>query len=245
MSYILEALRKAERERNAGKAPDLQVAARSEPRLPQLPSARRWLTLAAAIFTGLCIGIALWLRPSHEPKPVAASAATAPAAETAPIAESPSAAPLEEAAPGAARLDDLLDKTSPDALPIEEQKKLSTALAPHPAVIKPIEPEAAPDPDPAPVDHPTLAEQATSEPELPPELKTLKEMPADYRSNFPTIRVDVHAYDEQPAKRFVMINGRRYREGEVLVEGPAIVSIEEDGIVFNYRNEEVLYPIAR
>lgn len=246
MSYILDALRKAERERNAGQVPDLQITSRSESPASRPLLKRQWLTLGATILAGLCIGIALWLRPAHVPEaaqPAVAAAAPAPAIAPAATPEPVPEIAAEVTASGAARLDDLLDKSSEGALSLEEQKKLSVAAAPPAPVIKPVEPPAAA--EAAPPVQPTLAEQATAEPELPPELKKLKEMPADYRNNFPSIRVDVHAYDEQPAKRFVMINGRKYREGEVTAEGPRIVSIEEDGIVFNYRNEDVLYPIAR
>ena len=249
MSYILEALRKAERERNAGQVPDLQVAPRSEPSLSKLPLTRQWLTFGAVLFVGLCIGLALWLRPARTPEAAPqAVAATATSSAIEPAAPAPVAeAVAQEPEPGTARLDDLLDKSGADALPLEQQQQLSAAVPPHTPAVKPVEPAAAVEipPASAPAAHPTQAELATAEPELPPELKKLKEMSADYRSSFPPIRVDVHAYDEQPAKRFVMINGRRYREGEVLAEGPRIVSIEEDGIVFNYRDVEVLYPIAR
>ena len=235
MSYILEALRKAERERNAGQVPDIQVVSRTVSPPEKMLLSRRWLTLGVAAIVGLLIGVAFWLKPAPiavaEPvsaPAVAVSAVVAPA----PTAEEIVAAEPTEPETSAARLDDLLDKNS-DALPIEDQQKLSAETAPVKAFVV----------HPAPKT--TQAEQAQAEPELPSELKKLKEMPADYRNNFPAIRVDVHVYDEQPAARFVMINGRRYREGEVLSEGPRIVSIEEDGIVFNYRNADVLYTIAR
>lgn len=236
MSYILEALRKAERERNAG-APDLQGSSRHPSASSTRPLMRQRLTVGAAVIAGLLIGTVLWLRSTHAPD--AAPEAPAPIYEPAPIAEAPPAN-IAETNPtgGAARLDDLLDKGSP-GLPLEEQHKLSTISMPTAATLTTVEPIATTE------SAPTLAEQATAEPELPPELKKLKEMPTDYRGNFPPIRVDVHAYDEQPARRFVMINGRKYREGEVLAEGPTVVSIEEDGIVFNYNNQEVLYPLAR
>lgn len=244
MSYILEALRKAERERNAGQAPDLQMGSRSDLQPPKLALTRQWLILGAAIFAGLCIGVGLWLKPARGPEPATQTAVLAEPAHAEPM---PTNEPeTAEITAGAERLDDLLDN-EPIALPIEEQQKLSAVPSPAPK-IRPIESNPVATENPATsslAQEPTQAEQALAEPELPPELKKLKEMTTEYRNDFPPIRIDVHAYDEQPAKRFVMINGRRYHEGEVLTEGPRIVSIEEDGIVFNYRNEEVLYPIAR
>ena len=66
-------------------------------------------------------------------------------------------------------------------------------------------------------------------------------MPPGYRAEFPPITVDVHAYNGNPQKRFVLINGRRYREGDVISEGPRIAQIIAEGIVFDWRNEQVLY----
>lgn len=235
MSYILEALRKAERERNAGQVPDIQIVSRAVSPPEKILLSRQRLMLGAAVIIGFIIGVAFWLRPAPtataEPAPapvVTASTVVAPA----PAAEEIIAAEPTAPETNAAHLDDLLDKNS-DALPIEDQQKLSAEAAPVKDFVV----------HPAPAT--TQAEQAQAEPELPAELKKLKEMPADYRNNFPALRVDVHVYDEQPSARFVMINGRRYREGEVLNEGPRIISIEEDGIVFNYRNEDVLYPMVR
>jgi general secretion pathway protein B len=233
MSYILEALRKAERERNAGQVPDIQVVSRSAPPAQKMPMAR-WLTLCAAVIIGIIVGLVFWIKsvPTVTTEHVSVPLATASAVVAVPVVEATSAIEAAEPQTNAARLDDLLDNTS-DALPIDDQQKLSAEASPAAAFVV----------HPAPAA--TQAEQAQAEPELPAELKKIKEMPADYRNGFPPIRVDVHVYDEQPAKRFVMVNGRRYHEGETLSEGPRVVSIEEDGIVFNFRNEDVLYPIAR
>jgi len=79
----------------------------------------------------------------------------------------------------------------------------------------------------------------------PGDVPLLRDLPASYRADFPALSVEVHVYDRLPEKRWVMVSSRRYREGEVLSEGPRVVSITEDGIVFDYRNQQSLYPIAR
>jgi len=68
-------------------------------------------------------------------------------------------------------------------------------------------------------------------------------MPPDYRADFPALTVEVHVFE--PGRRFVMINGRRYREGERLQEGPQIVEIVRNGVVMDYRGERVLFPLGR
>jgi general secretion pathway protein B len=43
----------------------------------------------------------------------------------------------------------------------------------------------------------------------------------------------VHIYDEDPAKRFVLINARKYREGERTREDIGVEEILPDGVVLS------------
>lgn len=162
--------------------------------------------------------------PPPPPRPVtifelpAKPAADAVAADGAP----------EVAAPAAA------EPVTPEPLPPG-----STAAAAAPAATPPAPVAAAaplPRRKPAP---PPAAAPAAPNPYA--AVKNLKEMPAGYRAEFPAITVDVHAYNGSPLRRFVLINGRRYREGDTLTEGPRIAQIVPNGIVFDWRNEQVLY----
>ena len=73
----------------------------------------------------------------------------------------------------------------------------------------------------------------------------LKDMPREYRADFPQFKVDVHVYNDEPRRRFVLIDLKRYREGEKLPGGAQIVQIVHDGIVFNHRGERVPYQLQR
>ncbi len=75
-------------------------------------------------------------------------------------------------------------------------------------------------------------------------LRRFKEMPAAYRAEFPVLTVDVHVYNSDVQRRFVIVNGKRYREGDSIAEGPRIAQIVSDGIVFDWRGEKVLYALA-
>ena len=57
--------------------------------------------------------------------------------------------------------------------------------------------------------------------------------------------VEIHVYEKQAQRRFVMVNGRKYREGERLAEGPALIEIVPEGMVLEFRGEKVLYTLAR
>ncbi|WP_273457608.1 general secretion pathway protein GspB [Nevskia ramosa] len=100
---------------------------------------------------------------------------------------------------------------------------------------------AAAGPAPASTARQTAPVPAPAQPASPASVRRLKDMPPAYRADFPPIAIDVHVYNDNPQRRFVLINGRRYREGDALSEGPRIAQIVPEGIVFDWRNEQVLY----
>lgn len=76
-------------------------------------------------------------------------------------------------------------------------------------------------------------------------LRKFREMTPEYRSDFPALVVEVHVYDDNPARRWTLINGRRYKAGERLAEGPMLTAIAPDGLVLDFRGEKLLYPVKR
>ena len=100
----------------------------------------------------------------------------------------------------------------------------------------------APEPTPAPPPAAAIPEpQIAAAPAA--EFRRLKDMPANFRAEFPPLSVDVHVYNDNPQRRFVLITGKRYRETDVIAEGPRIARIVPEGIVFDWRNEQVLLPV--
>jgi general secretion pathway protein B len=57
-------------------------------------------------------------------------------------------------------------------------------------------------------------------------------------TQLPELRLDLHVYDANPAKRFVFINMHRLREGESLPEGVRVDSITQTGALLNYRGTQ-------
>lgn len=243
MSYILDALRRAERERNLGKAPSLQVVMQHDAaETPRNPA--RLLLIAVTLLAVAGAIAALLLRQPSTPEPrTPETPAVTPAAPAAPeaAAEPPGEAP---------ELNSLDDLAEPEPAPIassEAEPDLGeiaepvVALQPEdlqqtPPPPPPADAEVAPTPSLAP--SPTQAANAGSVP-------LLRDLPPAYRADFPALSVEVHVFDRLPEKRWIMVGGRRYREGEVLSEGPRIVEINEEGIVFDYRGQQSLYPIIR
>lgn len=223
MSYLLDALRKAERERHRERGPDLAdihepVADAGRQRLPA------WVAPLVAVLVLANLGVvgAFWLLRDGNPQQPAAAAPpeTGTAAPDAPPAES---APSPESRAAAA----------PSPAPADPR--------PAPAAETTGRPQSRPPAAPAPARQGEPATWAESESGFDGQ-ETYREpadsvaaLPADIRRRLPEIEVNGHLYSSVPGRSFVLINGRRYREGERLREGPAIVTIDENGAILDYR----------
>ncbi len=297
MSLILDALKRAERERRGEAVPThaevpLVSAGGAAPRRG------KDLVYAAVVAGGLALSaVLLWdafrARPAPQPEPQAP--APAPALTQAPAVVVARPAPPQPATvvPGTeavTSLDDLTDESTldaPGATPAlvpkpsaraakpavqtgDRPEGIATRPVPPPATARAAEvpPTPAPQraqpapevrsepapakPEPAPAAPPQeTAPAAVAPAEIPPALtqpaplRKFREMPPDYRADFPALKVEIHVYEKQAQRRFVMVNGRKYREGERLAEGPSLVEIVPDGMVLEYRGEKVLYTLGR
>jgi general secretion pathway protein B len=200
VSYILDALRKAERERHIGQPPTLAT-------LPSPVETRRqrsWLWPSVGLGLGLnAVLLALFLNrpPSVADRPAPSSPTPESSVATPPVALPPPPAP-----------------TRP-----RERPEGSKAAPPKPVTPAPVAPAPAPGPAPAPQSTPVRAAAPK-----PPLLETL---PASARRGIAALHLDIHVYSPDAERRFVVINGRRYREGDILEEGPVLEAVIADGAV--------------
>lgn len=237
MSYILDALDKAERERKRGQPPALHIgerpAAVESARSPWL-----WVAVFAVIFNALLAGLLIY---SSTRETIETSAAPAPpaVAEPPPVvaAPAPPAPPLDppihRAIPPAV-LPTVLLMTDKELQAQARQLEIETTPSADPA---PIEPEAATEskPEPAPV-------VAAREAETPLErIPLLLEMSQQLQQSLPPFRVDVHVHANNTANRFVMINLRRYREGDEVAPELIMQRITKEGMVLQFRGEQFRY----
>ncbi len=56
------------------------------------------------------------------------------------------------------------------------------------------------------------------------------------------LHLDIHVFGETPSDRFVFINMVKYREGSRLSEGPAVNEIRPDGVILEYQGTSFLLP---
>lgn len=221
MSYILDALRKAEHEHHLGQPPN--PVASSPPAQPSRPRLWVWLLLGL----GLLFNAALlaFLLTRSQPEPLAD--ATAPSAPREPAAPSPAPAP--------SRTRPVL----PTPPPTTRKGPVSKPEPPEPSrssVTAGLERRQETPPKPAP------ARSVTLGPEPPPLLDAL---PAGARRGLPALNLDVHVYSPDAGKRFVIINGRRYREGERLGEGPLLETVTANGVVLRQGSQRFQLSVRR
>lgn len=250
MSYILEALRRAQDQRelpSSSPAPQIET----EDGRPVLRTRRRLSpallpALIGAGMASLVLVAGWWLLRDPEQHAVPASAAAAPvAAQVLAPAAALFAPPAE---PAISSLDDLTPPTDNGYPPVEGEVETWASAdedfdqlptAPEPSASSQ-ESRDNPETD-APLPESAMQSQTiVLEPPPQPAVPRLSEMPEAFRRTFPKLHFEVHAYDDDPAKRFVMLNGRRYRENETLSEGLLISEITPAGVIFSYQNEMVL-----
>ncbi|NJN45654.1 MAG: general secretion pathway protein GspB [Candidatus Competibacteraceae bacterium] len=219
MSYILEALRKAEQERNLGRVPDLQTAPMPTPQTRQ----RLWPFILglALVINGLVLAVLLW--PDHWSR--------APA--------DPAPPPLQDAT-----------TNGPARQPAGVQTEISTpSSVPAQTIQSTPEPISTPEVNLTSIVPPSTLPPALSFSEqnlaLPATQSAiaLQALPMAFRQTVPKLNLDIHVYSEADRKRFVLINSKRYQEGDRLNEGPLLEFITADGAVLSYRGQRFLLPV--
>jgi len=227
MSYILEALKKADQERTAGSVPDLETAHatdRVEKKSPQGVRFIAALLLVNGIFLALYLG-----RDDRAGSPVDVAPATPGAPH---LAVAPDPQPVAPATP-AGRL-----PPSMPAAPIDPPPSLPavppavpaqievTTLPPAPAVT------AVELPMPAPV--PPARDAGAGK------LPYWGELTLEFRQEFSPPQLDVHVYADEPARRFILVKLHKYREGERLESGALLEEITPDGLRLSFRGTRFL-----
>lgn len=294
MSYILEALKKSQQERELGQVPTLDTTGIFSEDKEPIPT-NHWGLLAVGL-AALAVVIALYAALRGPAAPVVVSAPPAPVLPqqtdprgTAPAPLDPSwsapVEPLVEAPPpkrppraspaptlprtddsGGVLMDDDLPYPNPNfdpardaladpQLELELQRQLAAeqddSVAPGPAPIAP--PERTPIPTDLIDDIEAFKQQVRREQGVPPppskrqparlsgDLTRLR-LTAAQQAQLPGYLMTVHVYDPDTAKRFVVINTLKYREGEETREGLRVERILLDGAVLSYLGNPFFVP---
>jgi general secretion pathway protein B len=224
MSFILEALRKAEHERDRRILPGIVDAPKAHTGRHTL----RWIIgLGAALF--IVNSVALVVLLMRDPRPASPSAAPVEAVTS---AAPPMSAPqvsrsvASAAAPSTGAVRPLAEEVVAGA-----RNTPYTDVPPTPSVRAVTPARATPPPAARP-----LAEPDPSTAGLP----TRRQLPAALASALPPISVDLHVYSAVAAQRFMVISGQRAGEGATVAGGIVIEKITPDGAIAVFRGTRFL-----
>jgi general secretion pathway protein B len=236
MSLILEALRKSEAERRRGQAPGLhaELPPPYATRPAALPAWAWWLLACTLLLAAawLLRGLLPLAAPAAPAAPAPDAAATTAATTTPtdrvatqprfrppPPAAIPTKAPASEAPPQP-------ETTATNTLPPSTTTSQAVATAPVPAISVPDRPAPSAPP-------PTAATGA---------LLQLSDLSPEERKSLPPLKLSMHLWNPDPAKRFVIVDGNRVGEGGRV--GDAVVAaITSDGLELDWNGRRLQVPI--
>ena len=235
MSFILDALKKSENDRQRQSAPALFEVKVAAPRRRFPPWALALGVLLAANVVAL--GWLLLRAPAAAP----ATAAPAPSAQPAAMQAPPS---REVTVPATVTFQvNMPSETLPSATPpAVEPGVVAPSVAP-PLAEEPLlsaqETPIPPDYDSRDYQPAITPEQAgaTAAARRAGALPSRDQMIAQ-GAQLPELRLDLHVYDPDRAKRFVFINMRKLREGESLPEGVRVDEITQTGARLTWQGRQ-------
>ena len=258
MSYILDALRKADAERARGAVPDLhaQPVLRSSAGTAPASGAQPWAWAAGAVAVTAVCGLAWVLLLARDPgrESAAAGAPAAPGAAGASVSAT-AQAPVPAPVPTAATTVPMAASPSAPARVALAPARPPPARAVPRTVIDPVRPalrKPAPDPDglaPATATAATTATTATTAAAPPPaptqpdaaarlaepRLYTQAELPDEIRRALPTLAIGGAMYSEHAASRMLIINGQVFHERDKLAPNLTLVQIRLKTAVLDFR----------
>ena len=217
MSYILDALRRAESERERGSVPRLHTPTLNGG--PPPPPARRsgWTTAALTLALGLAVGLGWWLAPRATEAPLHPLAPT----------PSPTATPLS---PAAAR------SALPTQKPNHHARAPSVNLGQPAHAVQAEAPVPTPEATPAPrVPMTSPSPQTTT---TPPGNRVVayEQLPPEVRRQLPNLQLGGAIYSETPSARMLLVNGQLLHEGDAAAPGVVLEFIRPRSAVLRWRD---------
>lgn len=222
MSYILEALKKAQAERQLGNAPTIHAP----PPVYAAPDRarggnRRPLMIGLGLGVLAAAGALLWVRHGGEqPVRLAAAPVSAPA-PTAAAAPAPAPDPAPTPAPAPAPR---------EAAPVVAKPAPAKVAAPAPAPVRVAEAPVSATPA-APAPAPVAAAQPAGEENL----RTLQQLPEAVRREIPQVSFGGYIYSPTPGESLLLVDKMLRREGEEVAPGLVLERLMPKAAVMNYR----------
>ncbi len=281
MSYILEALKKSEQQREIGRVPGISSV--HENTTKSGDGHWRWLVVVVLLLNAGLLVLLLWPEaesesesasmpvPATKSAPIERSSATVAPLARRPLPDEPTVSRSPQAAdskpsvgrslPEPVKIESpsvppvaepgQLAVTTPAQSPVQQQRQASEkAPAPldtrQPATVQPpVRPAAVQPPPRTTVVQPPPRPAAVQPPPQPaarlasPALPVWPQIPSHlFQQLNGSLRLDVHVFSEQPQERFVLINMKKYKQGEKLQEGPQLDEITPEGVILSFRGQQ-------
>jgi general secretion pathway protein B len=263
MSYILEALKKADKERRRGKVPDLLTVQDSVLQKPRKRLLWPYLIAAALLVNaGLLVwGLSAWqfkkpalvaqstaehpneaktLEPANkgtDVRLIVSDQHRLPSKTDSPEVTADEEHPVLEPQNISEKPSNYKQQPGHAQAEAEPEKKVPDKTAPTVDTKKSHEgsPES-PNQTPS-VSHPEKPELSSSNNNPEPErIYDFNDLPPSIKKELPDFSISSFVYSNDPASRMIKINGQTMREGQVLTEGPKLEEIIQDGVILNYHN---------
>jgi len=258
MSYILDALKRSEEERNRGHVPTLQtVYYENDDRsleflhttTGRLLLAALLIAIAALVYSNRQPVISAYDRFFGNPSPAVTETQVVQPAQTdtsTQVIEPAQSAQTQQPEPAIAGIAQV-PRSEPTAAPPAQPQATHSAVTGTAASAE----QAAgaevgqlaesqsvqPVPGPAPVQTATIVDQNTESDAGRRKVKTKHDLPADVKRSIPKLALSVVSYAADPQKRFVMVESEIYYEGEEMTENLIIESITPDGPIVTWRGQ--------
>jgi general secretion pathway protein B len=235
MSFILDALKKSESDRQRKNGPAL-FEVKVAPRRTRLPL---W-GIALALLLAVNLVILAWMLLRH---PTAHANAALETPGSPPAAASVPASTVSAALPAAAPPTSVT-AAPPSPAPAVTAVPASAVKVPAPVAALPNNSADEQNPeDLAPATEPIAAplsshvRRGTAD-----GVPLYQDWAATSGTSLPQLRLDLHVYAARPEERFVMINMHKLREGDSLPEGVRVDGITPEGAVLSYNGARFLLP---
>jgi len=216
MSYILDALRRADAERERGGVPGLHTQptpteSEDDDAGTRARGLRPWHWVVIGLAGGLAAAV-VWQWPGSEapaiqaPPPPPMSSPIAPPIAAVPVVPPPPPMPTTAAPPPATPVEIAPMRATPKPAPATTTASAATSAAATPATT----PATAPN-----------------------RVGSLAELPADARRALPPLAFGGSIYSNTPANRLLIVNGQLMHEGDSLGPGVTLEQIKPKAAVLN------------
>lgn len=225
MSYILDALKKSDQQRQRGATPTLSAAQVTVAAPKQLVSV--YYILIAAVL--LCAGIAIgWLRPwqpkqpDHAVETIAAVPTITPSNQDTPKNLSAAPEPVRNMGPTSSASNPASDvQITPQMAAIQTETAVPIVSMNSAVVAVPV----------------PISKKPASSPDAAPEQKVtvMDALPLSIQQEIPAMTIQLHSYSSNPVNSLVSINSRLLKEGDFLSAGLKLEQITPDGVILSYK----------